>query len=249
MLNIRFKWVVISSWKMVLNKIPRANRMIAEKEKYTVEERFDMACSIMSYLKKRAKTTTHVYGKENIPKDSNFLLIPNHQGKYDALGILLSVGQPCSVLWSKVQAKRLVGRQVCGLVDAVVIDLEDNESVVNSIKEIVKRAKNNESFIIFPEGGYEDNKNELQEFKTGCFACCLRSKVPIVPVVLYDSYKSMNSNTFEKVTTQVHYLPPVYYEEYGSMKKQEIADLVKGRIKKRLDDIAAGKITEEYETI
>ena len=31
-----------------------------------------------------------VYGRENIPTDSNYIMYPNHQGKYDALGIILA---------------------------------------------------------------------------------------------------------------------------------------------------------------
>ena len=56
-------------------------------------------------------------------------------------------------------------------------------------------------------------------------------------VVVYDSYKSMNSNTFEKVTTQVHYLRPIYYNEYQGMKKPEICELVKSRISTKLEEI------------
>lgn len=38
----------------------------------------------------------------------------------------------------------------------------------------------------------------------------------MVPVVIYDSWRSMDTNTFEKVRTQVHFLPPIPYEEYGN---------------------------------
>ena len=37
-------------------------------------------------------------------------------------------------------------------------------------------------------------------------------------------------NSLRKVTTQVHFLPPVYYEEYKDMTTAQIAELVKGRI-------------------
>ena len=36
-----------------------------------------------------------------------------------------------------------------------------------------------------------------QEFKSGCFACSIKSKAPIVPVVIYDSWRSMDTNTFD----------------------------------------------------
>ena len=103
--------------------------------------------------------------------------------------------------------------------------------------------------LIFPEGGYTDNKNELQEFQAGCFSCSLQTKTPIVPIALFDSYKSMNSNTFERVDTQVHFLKPILYSEYGELKKKEVAKLVKSRIEERMAQIKAGKINESYELI
>ena len=88
-----------------------------------------------------------------------------------------------------------------------------------------------------PEGGYTDNKNEHQEFQSGCFDCSLKSKKPILPVAIYDSYKAMNSNSFKKVITQVHFLKPIYFDEYGHMNKTEIAGLVKERIREKLETI------------
>ena len=49
-------------------------------------------------------------------------------------------------------------------------------------------------------------------------------------VALIDSYKVFNIFSFGKVTTQVHYLKPILYEEYKNMKSGEIALLVQERI-------------------
>lgn len=51
----------------------------------------------------------------------------------------------------------------------------------------------------------------------------------------------MNSNTFEKVVTQVHFLEPIQYSEYGDLKKNEIADLVKSRIENKIKEIEQKK--------
>lgn len=145
------------------------------------------------------------------------------------------------MLWEKRQADRFLSRQVCGLINGVAIDLTDIRAKVRSIKEVSERVRSGQNFLIFPEGGYGDNHNELQDFFSGCFACSQASKGPIVPVVVYDSYKSMNSNTFEKVKTQVHYLTPIYYDEYKGMKKPEICELVKSRIAAKLEEIKDGE--------
>lgn len=240
LLNLRFKWVVLSSVFYVMYAVPKAEYILRHPDKYTDRQRYDFAMKIVNHMRKRARTTTKVYGLENIPKEKGYILYGNHQGKYDALGILLSLDEPCGVLWEKKQASRFLSRQVCSLINGVAIDLTDLRAKVRAIKEVSDRVKSGQNFLIFPEGGYTDNHNELQEFFNGCFACSQASKGPIVPVVVYDSYKSMNSNTFEKVTTQVHFLPPIYYAEYQGLKKSEICQLVKSRIAAKLEEIKKG---------
>lgn len=65
----------------------------------------------------------------------------------------------------------------------------------------------------------------------------VNSRTPIVPVVLVDSYKVMNSSKRGSVTTQVHFLPPIPYEEYKECKTVEIAEMVRKRIQKKLDEV------------
>ena len=56
------------------------------------------------------------------------------------------------------------------------------------------------------------------EFKPGCFKVSIKTQTPIVPVALIESYKAWNSSYIRTVTTQVHFLEPIYYEEYKGMK-------------------------------
>ena len=90
-------------------------------------------------------------------------------------------------------------------------------------------------YILFPEGGYRfNNKNKVCDFKAGSFKIALKSHAPIVPIALIDSYKVFNSFHIRSITTYVHYLKPICYEEYKGMKTQEIADLVKIRIEEKI---------------
>ena len=59
----------------------------------------------------------------------------------------------------------------------------------------------------------------------------------MVPVVIYDSWRSMDTNTFEKVRTQVYFLPPIPYEEYKDMNSVEVANLVQTRIQTKMDEL------------
>ena len=73
-------------------------------------------------------------------------------------------------------------------------------------------------------------------FKAGSFKCALKSKAPIIPVALIDSYKVFNSFTLGRVTTQVHYLRPLLYEEYKNLKTVDIAKIVQERIRKVIEE-------------
>lgn len=238
MFNLRFKYIVTKNiFYALLYVVPKANWMSFGKKKYSLEERFKFAKEVINHMRKSGRTTTDIYGLENIPKEGNYILYANHQGKYDALGILLALDTPCSVLWDSKQAKRIFSRQICRLIDGVSINLKDIQDKVKAIAKVTENVRKGKNMLIFPEGGYTDNHNNLQEFFSGCFHCSLRTGTTMVPVVLYDSYKAMNSNTLEKVNTQVHFLPSVPYEEYKKMSKPEIAAMVKGKIAEKLDEI------------
>ena len=61
--------------------------------------------------------------------------------------------------------------------------------------------------------------------------------MPIVPIALIDSYKVFNSFHFGAITTQVHYLKPIEYEEYKDLKTKDIAALVKERIEEKIAEV------------
>ena len=69
----------------------------------------------------------------------------------------------------------------------------------------------------------------------------LKTKTPIVPVVLWDSYKVFNSCKFGTLKTEVHFLSPIPYEEFKDMNTQEIAAMVQGRIQDKLDELKMEK--------
>ncbi len=219
----------------MLLHIPIANYLVKHKERYSEQRRYDYALKIENHLRRRSRTKTEVSGVENLPKNGGYIMYSNHQGKYDALGIMLSHKKPCAMLWEEKSADRLVARQVCGLVDGTTIAFDNPKQQIEALNTIANRVREGKPYLIFPEGKYTDNRNELQEFKSGCFAASLKSKAPIVPVVIYDSWRAMDTNTFEKVVTQVHFLPQIPYEEYGGMRKKELCEFVKARIQEKLD--------------
>lgn len=233
---LRFYFTAASSPFFVTHMLCKFRKFEKHPEKFSEEERFQFAKDIMYHMKKRSRTETVVTGMENLPKDGGYIMYANHQGKYDAIGILLAYDKPCAVLMEKKQSERIVARQVIDLVGGIRLDFDDPRQQMKALTQLGDEVKNGKRFLIFPEGKWGDNKNTLQEFHSGCFRCSLQSKTPIVPVAIVDSYKGLNTNSLKKCTTYVHFLKPIYFEEYGNMKKNELSALVKERIQEKIDE-------------
>ena len=73
------------------------------------------------------------------------------------------------------------------------------------------------------------------EQEAGAFKCAKVAQVPIVPVAIYDSHLPFDFNSLHKVTTQVYFLDPIYYDEYSEMTTKEISEIVKQRIEEQLE--------------
>ena len=62
------------------------------------------------------------------------------------------------------------------------------------------------------------------------------------PVVLVNSFKPFDINSLAPVDVEVHFLKPLYYEEYKEMKTKELAACVKARIDEKMSYV--GKINQ-----
>lgn len=238
---VRFAYVASTSGIAVSKAAIRHKRMMKHPERYSDERMYAAAIELMDHMRKRGRTTNKVYGLENLPKEGGYMVCPNHQGKYDAIAIFLSHPGRIAVLMEKEQANKIVSKQVVDLVKGERLDFANPKQQIAVLDKIAADIANGKKFLIFPEGGYVDNKNTLRKFNSGCFRVALKSHMPIVPTVLFDSYRALNGNTFEKVEVQIHYLKPITFEEYDGMRKNEIADLVKSRIQEKMDEILGGK--------
>ena len=164
------------------------------------------------------------------------MFFPNHQGLFDVLAILQVCPVPFSVVAKKEVAEIPFLKQVFACMKAFIIDREDIKQSMQVIINVVKEVKAGRNYLIFAEGTRSKQGNKPQEFKGGSFKAATKSKCPIVPVALIDSYKAFDTGSIEKLTVQVHFLSPMYYDEYKDMKTTEIASEVKRRIEKTISE-------------
>lgn len=199
-------------------------------DKYKEEQHYELLKYITHRANKSGNVTIDAYGVENIPDENGFMFFPNHQGLYDVLAILDVCPKPFSVVAKKEIANIQFLKQVFACMKAYMIDRDDIKQSLQVIINVTNEVKKGRNYLIFPEGTRSKNGNELLEFKGGSFKAATKAKCPIIPVALIDSFKPFDTNTTSQVTVQVHFLKPLYYEDYKDMNTKEIAALVRERI-------------------
>lgn len=236
---LRLAYVIFVSLPFIVYYLVKAVYYVHHEEKYTEEEKYGLARRMIGRLQKNGRIQTIGYGKENLPKENGYVMFPNHQGKYDTLGIMAEHERPCSVVIDDKVSHMVITSQFIDLLGGIRMDKTNIRKQAEAIREVANQVKSGRNFIIFPEGGYDNNRNSLQEFLAGAFKCAQMSRSPIVPVAIYDSYKVFSVNSLKKVRTQVSFLEPIFYEEYKGMNTKAIAQMVKERIEAEMHKLEA----------
>ncbi len=235
---IRFYYTIVMRIGSIIHFVPKMRHYAKHPETYSEEDCLALAKIMIAKVAKTARTTTSVYGVENLPEDGGFILFSNHQGKYDALGIMAALPRPCRVLMNLRRSKMPIANEFVSLVRGKRLDAASPRQQITCLREIGEEVRNGASYLIFPEGGYRpDQDNTMNLFHNGCMRAALLSERPIVPVALIDSFKPFGQKDLKPVHTQVHFLPPIPYEEFRDLRPAEVAALVQGRIAAHMESV------------
>lgn len=227
-----------------LTKVPGAwiklCRYAKHADDYPETERWAHIQYILNLAIQGGNIDLKVTGLENIPLDESFMMYPNHQGLFDCLAI----ASTCPVPLGAVLKKELVGipfiQQIQDCTKSYAMDREDVRQSLQVIQAVTEEVKNGRNYVIFPEGTRSRNGNALGEFHAGSFRCATKSKCPVIPAALVDTYRVLDEKGSHPLTVQLHYLKPIPYEEYQNMKPAELAALVKERIAAKIQECTQG---------
>lgn len=203
-------------------------------DQYTEEERYRLLKYIDYRANKGGNVKIEVHGLENLPKENGFMFFPNHQGLYDVLAVIEACPVPFSVVAKKEIAEIPFLKQVFACMKAYMIDREDVRQAMQVIVDVTNEVKKGRNYLIFAEGTRSKEGNQPGAFKGGSFKAATKAKCPIVPMALIDAFKPFDTDSIKHVKVQVHFLKPMYYEEYQDMKTTEIAAEVKRRIEETI---------------
>ena len=222
-----------------IHKLPGAYSKLCHYAKHTDEypeqEKFAHIRSVMHLAIHAGNVEVKVTGLENIPKENGYLLYGNHQGMFDVVALAATYPGALGCVFKKELANVPLLKQVIACTKSFAMDREDVRQSLTVIQNVTKEVQSGRNYLIFPEGTRSKNGNTMGEFHGGSFRCALKAKCPILPIAFVDSFKVLDQKGSKPLAMQIHYLPPIPYEEYKDLKTVELAELVKSRIQEAID--------------
>ena len=210
-------------------------RMAREEDTRTAAEKYGYISEMVKRINRRGRVTVTATGTEHIPSQDGFILFPNHQGMFDMLALFSTCPRPLSVVIKKEASNWILVKQVLGATRSLSMDRNDMKDQAKVILDVAKRVKEGDNFVIFAEGHRSRNENQILEFKSGTFKAAVKAQCPIVPVALINSFRPFDIDSLAHETVEVHYLDPIYPNQYMGMKTIEIAHLVHDKIQEEIN--------------
>lgn len=228
-------WIVPGAWFKLC-------RYAKHTEDYPELEKYRHIQFILDRAVKGGNIRMTVSGTENIPKEGGFMLYANHQGMFDVLAIAVTCDRPIGAVLKKELYNIPFLHQIALCTQSFPMDREDVRQSLTVIQKVTEEVKKGRGYLIFPEGTRSKLGNQLLEFHGGSFRCATKSKCPIVPIALIDCFRVLDQKGSKPVSVEIHYLKPIPYEEYGTMKPTEVASLVKSRIEAKIAQRLGGGV-------
>lgn len=206
------------------------------RKKYPIEKRFKKTYQLMKVAEKYCGIVPHLEGVENIPNEVCYF-VSNHQSSTDPIIFFLASKKPVSFIAKKeVKKIPIIGRCIRAN-DGVFLPREDLKESFKTMLKVQQSLENKEnSWVIFAEGTRNrDSLKNLLPFHHGSFRPVIKAKVPIVPCVIYGTFRIADKNcALKKFPVQVHFLKPIMPFEYENKSTHEVATMVRDLINEEI---------------
>ena len=203
------------------------------------ESRAEIYKNMQELAKNLVKSTgmeLEVRGKENLPKEGPVLYVPTHKSVFDIVILLTIIDDPAIFIGKKEVQKMPYVNKWFNALGCIYIDRDDMRAALKSILQGIDELKNGQSIVLFPEGT-RSMSNDIKPFKEGGFKLAAKTKVPVVPIALSNTYKIFEEKKrIQKTKVIVNIGEPVITE---TLTKEELANLPK------IMEEKVGKLMEE----
>jgi 1-acyl-sn-glycerol-3-phosphate acyltransferase len=182
-----------------------------------------------------------VLGREKIRRDAAYVMVSNHLSLLD---ILVLFRLFVHFKWvSKVENFRVpcIGWNM-SLNRYIPLRRGDKQSVIRMMKECEDTLAAGNSIMMFPEGTRSPT-GRMRAFKTGAFELALKTRSPILPIVLEGTADALPKRGFVlrgRHPISVRVLDEIPYESFRDARVEELTERVRSLIAKHVESELTG---------
>lgn len=165
---LRFVYIIATSIILACIAIYRLSHVAAD-DRFSEEDRYAEAIRTIKLLKKKGKITTIADGIDNLPDNGGYLMYSNHQGKYDALGIMYAHKQPMSVLMDYKKSKVILTTQFIDALKGKRIKPDDPGSRYVYLMRLQRRLSREDGILFFRKAVIQITIISCRSFQTDVF--------------------------------------------------------------------------------
>jgi len=182
-----------------------------------------------------------VTGKENLPKNMNFVVFSNHIEYTDPLYIMQAYKRfPIGFVAKDPLFKYPVLKNLMIGAGCIPITRFADRSALESIIKSIKQVKDGQPMGIFPEGK-RTYCNDLIEFKPGAFKLPQKAKADISPVCLFNMHDLSKKWRIWPTKVYMHILPIVPYEKTKDLDSVQLSKLIFDVINEQMNQFKNNK--------
>lgn len=129
----------------------------------------------------------HIKGLENIDRTKHYVFVSNHASMFDIPAVLAGIPNEVNLVFKKELSRVPIWGWALRYGHFIMIDRSNPRDAIESLDRAAQSIRNGKSVLLFAEGT-RTRDGKLQPFKRGAFTLAVKSKVPVVPVTINNTF-------------------------------------------------------------
>jgi 1-acyl-sn-glycerol-3-phosphate acyltransferase len=185
----------------------------------------------------------HVEGQERLDPQGTYIFMPNHASFLDTLLAFAYI--PYN--FRNIIKEEVFSIPVLGLAlrrsGQISLDRENPWKALKSLRQAADLLKGGVSIVVFPEGTRTPN-GEIQEFKTALFILPIRSRIPVVPVLIEGTFQALKRGSIlvNPVPLKLTFYDPIPADSFGIRDRGIYAEKVRQVLSISIGQLGTAKV-------
>jgi len=169
----------------------------------------------------------YIEGQERLNPQNTYIFMPNHASFLDTLLALAYIPYSRNIIKEEVFSIPLLGL-ILRRSGHIPLDRKNPWKALRSLRRAADLLKEGISVVVFPEGTRSPN-GEIQDFKTALFILPIRSRIPVVPVLIEGTFQALKRESvlLNPVPLKLTFFDPIPPDSFGVRDRRIYAEKVR----------------------